>query len=125
MTPELHGFGLVGIGAFAARVKSAFAEEALPAGNRKRNYHPIADLEGLVLCTDLDDFTHRLMAQDIAFLHRRNDAIEDVQIGTTNGAGRDLDYGVASILDLWVWHALASDVVLAVPSQGLHARSVS
>ncbi|CAH1658630.1 hypothetical protein CHELA20_53355 [Hyphomicrobiales bacterium] len=63
------------------------------------------------------------MADDVARLHPRDDAVVHVQVGSTNGTGRDANNGVSAILDLRVWHALAADVALAVPSQRFHRRS--
>ena len=39
----------IGVGPFAAREKSAFAEEAFAAGDGKGNNHAVADLQRLVL----------------------------------------------------------------------------
>ena len=84
---------------------------------------PVADLKLRVFRTDFDDFAHGLMAQDVALFHRGHDAIEQVQIRTADGTGRDLDDGVAPVLDLGIRHGVASNVVLAVPSQRPHPKS--
>ena len=49
-----------------------------------------------------------------------NDAVEDVQVGAADRAGRHLDDGVARMLDLRIGHALAAHVALAVPGQCFH-----
>jgi hypothetical protein len=45
--------------------------------------------------TRLYDFPHELMAQDISLFHSGNEAIEQVQIGATNGGGCYSDNGIA------------------------------
>jgi hypothetical protein len=41
---------------------------------------------------------------------RRHDAVEDVEVGAADGAGRHLDDGIAPMLDLRVRYAFAADV---------------
>ena len=51
---------------------------------------------------------------------RRDEVVEQVQVGAADRAARDLDDGVARILDLGIGHGVAADVLLAVPDQRLH-----
>ena len=60
------------------------------------------------------------MANHVAVLHRRDDAIVDVQIGTADGAGRDLDDRIPRMLDHRIRHCLAAHVAFAVPTKSLH-----
>jgi hypothetical protein len=83
---------------------------------------PVADLQLLVRGADLDHFAHELVAHDVALLHARHEAVEEVQVGAADGAGRDLDDGVAAVLDLRVRDGVAADVLLAVPAKCLHAQ---
>ena len=79
-------------------------------------------LSFVVFRADLDDFAHGLMAEDVALFHRGHDAIEQMQVRTADGAGGDLDDGVAPVLDLGIRHRVASNVVLAVPGQRPHPK---
>ena len=121
VAPQLGRLLVIGIGALAAGEVAALAEEAFAAGDGERHDDPVADLELLVLRADLDDLAHGLVAEDVAALHLRDDAVEDVQVGAADGAGRHLDDGVARMLDFGIRHALAAHVALAVPDQSFHA----
>ena len=113
--PEFRGLVLVGIGSLAAGIEAAPAEEAFPARDRERHDDAVADLEPGVLPSDFDDLAHGFMADDIAVLHRGNDAVIDMQVGTADGAGRDLDDRIASVLDLGIRNFLAAHVAFAMP----------
>ena len=102
--------------------KTFLAEEAFSAGDRKGNYDAVAHLELVVFGTDLDNFAHGLVAEDVALFHRGHDAIEQMQIRAADGAGGDLDDGVSTVLDLGIRHRVASNVVLAVPGQRSHPK---
>jgi hypothetical protein len=80
----------------------------------------IADFQARVLRADLDDFAHELMAEHVAFLHRRNVAIVDVQIRSADRRRRHLDDGVAWIEDDRVRDGLDPDVPFAFPTDGSH-----
>src|SRR5688572_29762716 len=60
------------------------------------------------------------MADDVALFHGRNDAIEQVQVRSADGAGRHLDDGVARVFDLRIHHRVVADVALTVPAERLH-----
>jgi len=62
------------------------------------------------------------MTEDVAFFHRGHDAVEQMEVRTADRAGGDLDDGIASVLDFGIRHALAADVVLAVPGQRSHSN---
>ena len=101
MPPELLGHLVIGVGALAAGEKALFAEEAFAAGDRKRHYDAVANLELLVFGSDFDDFAHGLMAENVALFHRGHDAVEQMQVRTADGAGRNFDDGVAAMLESW------------------------
>jgi hypothetical protein len=48
-------------------------KETLAACDREWHDDPVANLERLVLGSDLDDFAHRLMAEHVALFHRRHE----------------------------------------------------
>ena len=123
VTPELFGHLVIGVGALAAGEEALLAEEAFPAGDGEGNDDAVADLQLLVFGADLDDFAHGLVTQDVALFHRRHDAVKQMQVRTADGAGGDFDDGVSPVLDLGIRHAVAADVVLAVPGQRFHPKS--
>jgi hypothetical protein len=91
-------------------------------GNREWHHDAVTDFQLAVYPrANLDHFAHRLVADHIAALHLRNDAVEDVEVGAAYGAGRHLDDGVARMLDFRVGDRFAADVVLAVPDEGFHS----
>src|SRR6185312_5455668 len=125
MSPQLLGHLVVRVRPLAARKEALLAEETLAAGDRERHHYPVANFELLVVGSDLDDFAHSFMAQDIALFHRRHHAVEQMEIRATDGTGRNLDDGISPVLDRRIRHRLAADVVFAVPSQRLHRVSPS
>ena len=62
------------------------------------------------------------MTQDVALFHRGHDAIEQMQVRAADGAGGDLDDGVAPVLDLGIRYRVTPNVVLAVPGQRSHSK---
>src|SRR6185295_17605703 len=82
----------------------------------------VADPELAVFRSDLDDLAHRLVAEDVAAFHRGHDPVKQMQVRAADGAGGNLDDGIASMLDLGIRHGVASNVVLAVPRQGFHSQ---
>jgi hypothetical protein len=60
------------------------------------------------------------VAEHVPRFHCRHVAVEEVQVGAADGAGRHLDDDVAIVLDRRVWHAVAPDIALAVPAQCFH-----
>ena len=68
----------------------------------------------------LDHLAHVLMAQDVAALHRRLIAVEQMQVGAADRAGGDLDDRVAGVLDLRIGNGVDADVALPVPAQCAH-----
>jgi hypothetical protein len=68
----------------AERIHLPLAEEAGAAGNRKADHHAITDLQLLDFRPDLDDFSHELVANDVAPFHRRNIAVVEVQVGAAD-----------------------------------------
>jgi hypothetical protein len=111
---------VVGVGALAAGKKAVLAEKALAAGDRERHHDAVAYPELFVLGSDLDDFAHGFVAEHVALFHRRHDAIHQMEVRPANRARCHLDNRIATVLDLGIRHAIAPDVVLAMPSQRFH-----
>ena len=80
-------------------------------------------LQILDSAADLDDLTHIFVAEDIAWLHGRNVAIIQMQIGAADRRCRDLDDGITRVEDFWIGHRGDPHIVLAVPAEGFHHLS--
>src|SRR5689334_5297720 len=99
MPPEFRCLLYVGIGAFAPGVVATLAEEALPTGNRERDDDTVPCLELADAAADLDNLSHRLMAEHVTVLHAGNDAIVNVEIGAADRTTGDTDDGITSVFD--------------------------
>jgi hypothetical protein len=123
MTPEFFRDLVIGVGALATGEEAFFAEETFSAGDSEWNHDAIANLQLSVFRSDLDDFAHGLVAENVTLFHRRHNAVEQMEVRTANGASRYLDDGIASMLNLRIRHALAADIVLGVPRKRFHLNS--
>jgi hypothetical protein len=99
------------------------AEEAAAARDCEGDDHAIADLQLRVLFADLDDLAHELVAENVACLHRRDIAVEQMQIGPADRGRRDFDDGVARVEDLRIRDALHANVIGGMPDQRFHQVS--
>ena len=70
----------VRVGVVARREQAAPAEEAVAAGDGERHDHAVADLQVRHRLADLDHLAHELVAEDVALLHRRDEAVVEVQV---------------------------------------------
>src|SRR5690606_18831280 len=114
---------LAAVGAFAHGIVAGPALVALTTNDGKGHHHPVADLELLVLGPNLDHLAHELVPQDIAMLHARHEAVEQVQIGAANGTGGGFDDGVAGMFDLGIGDGVVANVLLTVPAKCFHSGS--
>src|SRR5687767_3683626 len=62
------------------------------------------------------------MAEDVAALHRRDEAVEQMQIGAADGRERDFDDGVARVQDARIRDSRDAYVIGAVPADSFHPR---
>jgi hypothetical protein len=46
-----------------------------------------------------------------------------MQIGTTDGAGGDLDDGISRMLNLGIWNRIDADIAFTVPTKCTHGQS--
>ncbi|MNS50349.1 hypothetical protein D3C72_829940 [compost metagenome] len=60
------------------------------------------------------------MAENIAAVHARDDAVIEVEVRAADGGGGDLDDGVPRIDDLGIGDRVHPNVVFAVPGQCAH-----
>ena len=74
----------------------------------------------VIVAADLDDLAHELVAEDVAAPHRRDEAVEQVQVGAADRGERDLDDRVARVQDLGIGHLLDAHIVRSVPAQCFH-----
>jgi hypothetical protein len=112
---DFFGHPGVGVGVVAQRPQLLAAEETAAARDRERHDDAVADFQLLVVLADFDDFAHELVAEDVSRLHRRNVAIEQVQIRSADRRGGDLDDGVSAVEDRRIGDAFYPDVVGRVP----------
>ena len=80
MAVKLLGHPSVWVGVIAQRPQIAIAEEAATAGDSKGNDHAIAHFQILNALAGFNHLAHKLVAQNIARLHRRNIAVVEVQV---------------------------------------------
>ena len=117
---HLLGHPGVRVRVLAERVQLLLAAPAVAAGDRERHDHAVADLQVVHLRPDLDHLAHELVAQDVALLHRRDEAVVEVEVGAADRRRGDLDDGVAAVQDLRVRHVLDLDGALALPADRPH-----
>jgi len=97
--------------------------ETAAACNRKWDDDSVAFLQIVYATPHLDDFAHKLMAENVAALHRRNEAVIQVQIGTADRGRGNFDDSVALTQDFRIGHLLHAYIVFANPTVGSHNSS--
>jgi hypothetical protein len=95
------------------------------AGDLERDDHAVARREVGDLGAYLLDYTHRLVAEDVALLHERRQNLVEVEVGAADRRGRDAYDRVVRLLDRRVGDFVYPDIPLAVPRQRLHSASPS
>src|SRR3954469_23858184 len=90
MAKHLVGEVLVAIAAFTDGKITASALLAFATCDGERHDDAFADLELAHITAEFNDFTHELVAHDVAMLHARHEAVVEVQIGTADRATRHL-----------------------------------
>jgi hypothetical protein len=118
---ELRGrHSRVAIGALANGIVAELALAALAAIDVEGNDDPVALPELVVRRARLDHLAHELVSEDVAALHRRHQAIQQVKARTADRAARHLDDDISTILDFRVGDVIAANIVRAVPAERLH-----
>ena len=92
----------VRVGVVAQRPELLLAEEAMPAGDRERHHHAVADLQARVAAADVHHLAHELVAEDVPLLHGGDVAAVDVQVRAADRGGGNPDDGVARVQNLGV-----------------------
>src|SRR5262249_5596098 len=80
----------------------------------------VADLQVLDRAAELHDLAHELVAEDVAALHRRHEAVVEVEIRAADRRRGDPHDRVARVEDPRVRDLLDADLALAHPEVGLH-----
>ena len=114
--------GGVRVGVLAQRPHVVLAVPAVAAGDRERHHHAVADLEVLDAAPDLHHLAHELVAEDVALLHGRHEAVVEVQVRAADRGRGDADDRVAPVQDLRVRDVAHLDLLLAHPAGRLHDR---
>ena len=83
----------------AVRGHAALAVLAPSALGDRRHEDPVADVEAADRVADRGDRADRLVAQDAAFGHGGDVALQDVQVGAADRGGVDLHDDVGRVLD--------------------------
>jgi hypothetical protein len=112
----------VRVGVLAQGEQLLLAVPAVSASDRERNDDAVANLQVRDAAAGLHDLAHELVAEDIALLHRRDEAVVQVKIRAADrGRGHAHD-GVTPVHDRRIRHVVDAHVVLAVPAGGSHGR---
>ena len=69
---------------------------------------------------EFDDFAHHFMAENVAFLHRHDDAVVKVQIRAADRGGGDFDNGIARVEKLRIGNFFDPHVMFSVPDNCFH-----
>ena len=118
---ELLGHPGIGVRVVAGGPQLPVAEEAATAGDCERD-DPVADLQPVVVASDVDDFAHELVAEDVAAPHGRNESVEQVQIRAADRCEGDLDDGIARVEDPRLATRAMRTSSGPVPAEGIHPR---
>ncbi len=110
--PHLRGLAL--------RLQAAPAHEAVPAGDGEGNHHAVADGELRHLGADRHDFSHGLVAEDVAAIQERSQQLVQVKIGAADRRGRDADDGIRRLLDGGIRHFRDLHLARSLPGQCPH-----
>ncbi len=119
---QLTRFRRVRIRHVAAGEELLRAEEALAAGDDERYDDAVTLLEFRHHAADLDDDSHRLMAEHVAFLHLHHVTVVKMQIRPADRGGGDFDDRVRRFLNHRIGNRINADVRFAVPAECSHFR---
>ncbi len=72
------------------------------------------------LGADLHDLAHEFVADDVAVLHHRHEAVVDVEVGAADGGGGDLEDRIARMFDLRVVDGIDLHLRRAMVCNGAH-----
>src|SRR5207237_4906176 len=94
---QLLGDPRVRIRVVARGPELPLAKETAPARDGERDDDAIADSERGIGLADVDDLAHELVAENVAGLHRRDEAVEEMKIRSADRRQRAANDCVARI----------------------------
>src|SRR5690606_31353210 len=107
----------------AQREHLPFAKETIAARDGEGHHDPVADGKVAHGRTDLDDFAHELMTQDVSAQHAWYVAIVEVHIRTADRGASHFHDGVARVQDARLGDVLDADLADALPTHRFHSAS--
>ena len=121
MAHRLRGDLAVAVGAVAAaRRASSGRRSTLRTRWLKGTMTRSPFLSFLTLAPDLHHLAHGLVAEDVATLHGRHVAVQQVEVRTADGGAGDPDDGVARLLEDRIRGRFVANVTVAMPADRLH-----
>ena len=114
----------IGVGGVATRKESLFTEEATTTRDREWYHNAVALLQFFDRIAHVNDLSHRFMAENVAFFHRRHKAIKEVKVRAANTARGNLYDRIAWILDIGVGNHVDANVACTVPAERFHSYNL-
>ena len=90
------------------------------AGRDAGNQHSIADLDSSYRCADRRNRSDRFMAKYSSVRDSGKIAFEDMEVGTADGGGLNVNDGVGLVDDDWIISVFPRTVPRAVVNQCFH-----
>src|SRR5436190_4298357 len=114
--PHLLGHPGVWVRIFTERKIPAIALRAGAAGDRERYDDAVADRKIADSWSDFHDFAHELVTENVPSLHRWDEPVVQMGVGTADGRARDTDDGIARVENLWIRNVFDVHAFGAVPA---------
>lgn len=108
------------LGGLALGVQARIAHVAVPAGDLERNDHSVSDCQIPCLRADFLDDAHRLVAEDVTFVHEGTECFVQMQVRTADIGGRDLHDRVRRQFYPRIGNGVHADFPLALPGHCAH-----
>jgi hypothetical protein len=106
----------IGVRVIAQRPEMLLAEEAVAAGDGKGHHNAVADLQIVNFGAYVHHLAHKLVAEDVPFLQRGDETVEEMQVRAADGGPCDFNYGVPRIQNNGIPDPLNSHVVWTMPT---------
>jgi hypothetical protein len=101
-------------------VPAAAVVAGAAAQQHRGQHYPVAVAEVADVGADLLDHADGFVAEDLARLHARHGAPDEVQVGAADRGGGDPNDGIGRLLDLRFGDGLEADISNVVPHDCLH-----
>ncbi|KAI6749979.1 hypothetical protein HG531_007244 [Fusarium graminearum] len=106
------------------RVTKHAREEAVAASNLERSNVASADINACNTSTDLINDTAELVAQDVTLGELDDCAVEEMQVGTADGAACDSEDDIAVFNNLWLGSVNCGEMLVFNSVQSLHGLAM-